>query len=208
MESQLLAEISLEKQRNTIPANLSSAILEGQSNLKSPKQPKSPEPIGSNNTPADMLVSELFESFKAKSSKPTPKSLTLDTNNPPGHATYENTENAKQETSGVDFKVNLRKVVKKPANLEEDSSSAKSNSQILDFKSNLRKKSDQSEKSTSGSKADPLGAAATTTNQGNLLKGINKKFVRRCGIEPILKGFLYSGRSNESISQLLWSKTP
>ena len=52
-----------------------------------PKQPKSPEPItgSTNNTPADMLVSELFESFKAKSSKPTPKSLTLD-NNPPGMA--------------------------------------------------------------------------------------------------------------------------
>ena len=83
---------------------------------------------------------------------------------PPGHATYENTENTRQETTGVDFKVNLRKVVKKPANLEEDSSSAKPNSQILDFKSNLRKKSDQSEKSTSGSKADPQGAAATTTN--------------------------------------------
>ena len=84
---------------------------------------------------------------------------------PQGHATYENTENTRQETTGVDFKVNLRKVVKKPANLEEDSSSAKPNSQILDFKSNLRKKSDQSEKSTaSGSKADPQGAAATTTN--------------------------------------------
>jgi hypothetical protein len=51
--------------------------------LKSiPKQPKSPEPISTNNTPADMLVSELFESFKAKSSKPTPKSLTLDNNSP------------------------------------------------------------------------------------------------------------------------------
>ena len=86
MESQLLSEISLEKQRNTIPANLGSALLEGQSNLKPiPKQPKSPEPIGSNDTPADMLVSELFESFKAKSSKPTPKSLTLD-DNPPGMA--------------------------------------------------------------------------------------------------------------------------
>ena len=60
--------------------------------------------------------------------------------------------------------MNLRKVVKKPANLEEDSSSAKPNSQIWDFKSNLRKKSDQSEKSTSGSKADPQGTAATTTN--------------------------------------------
>ena len=62
--------------------------------------------------------------------------------------------------------MNLRKVVKKPANLDEDSSSAKPNSQILDFKSNLRKKSDQSEKSTSGSgsKADHQGAAATTTN--------------------------------------------
>merc|ERR1711935_1196299 len=81
-----------------------------------------------------------------------------------GHATYENQESTRQETTGVDFKVNLRKVVKKPANLEEDSSSAKPNSQILDFKSNLRKKSDQSEKSTSGSKADPQGAAATITN--------------------------------------------
>ena len=84
MESQLLAEISLGKQRNTIPdnRNLGSALLAAESNLKStPKQPKSPEPItGSNNTPADMLVSELFESFKAKSSKPTPKSLTLDNN--------------------------------------------------------------------------------------------------------------------------------
>jgi hypothetical protein len=57
---------------------------------------------------------------------------------PPGHATNENSENTRQETTGVDFKVNLRKVVKKPANLEEDSSSAKPNSQILDFKSNLR----------------------------------------------------------------------
>ena len=101
---------------------------------------------------------------------------------PPGHATNENTENTRQETT-VDFKVNLRKVVKKPANLEEDSSSAKPNSQILDFKSNLRKKSDQSEKSTSGSKADPQGAAATTTNQGNLLKGIDKKIVKRYGID-------------------------
>ena len=84
---------------------------------------------------------------------------------PQGHAAYENTENTRQETTGVDFKVNLRKVVKKPTNLEEDSSSAKPNSQILDFKSNLRKKSDQSEKSTAfGSKADPQGTAATTTN--------------------------------------------
>ena len=89
---------------------------------------------GASNTPADMLVSELFESFKAKSSKPTPKSLTE------SHPTYENAE-AKQE---IDFKANLRKVKK---TIEDEPLGAKANASPappIDFKSNLKKTSDPS----------------------------------------------------------------
>lgn len=70
------------------------------------------------NTPADMLVSELFESFKAKS-KTTPK--------PPEES----------KNNEIDFKANLRKTKKQPSTEEESANKAQ-----FDFKSNLRKKSD------------------------------------------------------------------
>merc|ERR1712223_904485 len=135
MESQLLAEISLEKSNSQAQ---SAAAAASSSTFKT-----SSASISANNTnaeiaPADMLVSELFESFKAKSNKSTTGTL----------------------------KANLRKVVKKPpSNPEEvltNSNSAKANSQMVDFKSNLRKKSDPSNSSSttfsaaSSSKGEPL----------------------------------------------------
>lgn len=102
MESQLMSEISKKEKDIMEPSSAA-----GNTNAA---------------PPADMLVNELFESFKAKSSKSKAEARSL---------AQESPEN-KQE---IDFKANLRKV--KKISSEEDSS-AKNIAQI-DFKSSLKK---------------------------------------------------------------------
>lgn len=109
MESQLVHEISQGKRK------------EQQSPQKEKISPQS-------NTPAAMLVSELFESFKAKSGKPTPTTAT---------------QEYPSDKPEIDFKANLRKV-KKPDEKESMANSANkpqpSSPKQIDFKSNLKKK--------------------------------------------------------------------
>ena len=81
--------------------------------------------------PADMLVNELFESFKAKNNKskqvlPEASNLTMD---------------EEEKSTSIDFKANLRKV-KKPGKDEPQNEAKAKNSSQIDFKSNLKKKSD------------------------------------------------------------------
>lgn len=75
-----------------------------------------------NDTPAAQLVSELFESLKAKSN--TPKSSSV------------NVQKEKSEEKTIDFKANLRKV-KKP---EEPEEAKNADSHQIDFKSTLKKR--------------------------------------------------------------------
>ena len=95
---------------------------------KEEKANKPEEVLESSAPPADMLVSELFESFKAKTSKagktfPAPAEVT--------------TPSQAEEGIGIDFKANLRKVKKQAVD-----ESAKEVSNQIDFKSNLKKKSE------------------------------------------------------------------
>ena len=178
MESQLLAEISLEKKSNATVAQ----TLKTSPNL--PPQPATDIPASN----ADMLVSELFESFKAKSSKPTPKSLTSDA------ATYENTDTKPE----IDFKANLRKV-KKPTleDTETSTSSAnKTNTQMLDFKSNLRKKSDPSSTSSKQQGVEGSNPAPTNT-ESNIVdfKAKLRKSTKPDGNSPTNKAEDNSGNA-------------
>ena len=87
------------------------------------------EPVesGAGAAPADMLVNELFESFKAKSNKA--KAM----NNP-----SEGVED--KSVTAIDFKANLRKVKKPLDEHQQTQKEVKANQ--IDFKSNLKKKSE------------------------------------------------------------------
>lgn len=87
------------------------------------------EPVesGAGAAPADMLVNELFESFKAKSNKA--KAM----NNP-----SEGVED--KSVTAIDFKANLRKVKKPLDEHQQTQKEIKANQ--IDFKSNLKKKSE------------------------------------------------------------------
>ena len=79
--------------------------------------------------PADMLVNELFESFKAKSNK---------AKGAPTCPTEEVED--KSASSAIDFKANLRKVKKPVDEHQQTQKEVKANQ--IDFKSNLKKKSE------------------------------------------------------------------
>ena len=146
MESQLMTEIKDHKSSKQDHHNLKHDNHPGLTTNADQTTPVANSK--SNNTPAAMLVSELFESFKSKSSnKPgtTPSTAAAAATIPD--------EPVKPE---VDFKVNLRKVVKTKSstsnaaagdhdhkednNDNDDDSSAKKGQ--IDFKSNLKKTSD------------------------------------------------------------------
>ena len=93
------------------------------------------------NTPAAMLVSELFESFKAKSSV-----------KPPGATQAAAPPSNPEPDSKPDFKVNLRKVKKPDDAKEESNNDISAKGHQIDFKSNLKKTS--SEMPAAPSKAD------------------------------------------------------
>ena len=141
MESQLMSEIKDKSKQDHILKHDHQ-----HPGLTTTDPTTTPVAKSNTNTPAAMLVSELFESFKSKSSnKPGTTPSTAAATIPD--------EPVKPE---VDFKVNLRKVVKTKSstsnaaagdhdhkednNDNDDDSSAKKGQ--IDFKSNLKKTSD------------------------------------------------------------------
>ena len=131
MESQLMSEIKDKSKQDHILKHDHQ-----HPGLTTTDPTTTPVAKSNTNTPAAMLVSELFESFKSKSStKP----------GAPSAAAAAAPDPVKPE---VDFKKNLRKVVKtksagdhdKEDNDDDDNNSAKKGQ--IDFKSNLKKTSD------------------------------------------------------------------
>ena len=118
MESQLMSEIKDAKSKldksNNETTNVTAATTKS-------------------NTPAAMLVSELFESFKAKTSSGKPPKSAAEP------------ESVKPE---IDFKVNLRKVKKPIDTSKEDNNDDIDKGYQIDFKSNLKKTSDTISSST------------------------------------------------------------
>ena len=101
--------------------------MEAKLNASEGNNAKETSPVAS--APADMLVNELFESFKAKSNKSKPKVEVSTTN--------ANLENVEEKP--IDFKANLRKV-KKPDPEVEQAQKQEGKANQIDFKSNLKKK--------------------------------------------------------------------
>ena len=121
MESQLMSEIKDAKSKLDKSSNETT-------NVTTAATTKS-------NTPAAMLVSELFESFKAKTSS----------GKPPTSSNVAEPESVKPE---IDFKVNLRKVKKPMDTSKDDNNDDSAKGYQIDFKSNLKKTSDTISSST------------------------------------------------------------
>jgi abelson tyrosine-protein kinase 1 len=126
-------------------ANLELKLVDELKSRDAARDQHSQSPANEGGNPAAQLVTELFESIKAKSSSTTQQ--------PPGRAKSPLQEKQSELDDSrkheVDFKANLRKV-KRP----DPSDQAEPNSHEIDFKSSLKKTNTAEKKASAAAKAD------------------------------------------------------